>query len=73
MYNILKSYENKPSKNTVDEKNKTLEEALQYLKDTARMWKDNGGAVIELTNETLIVEEANGSETITFSIVEIDE
>lgn len=73
MYNIKKSYDSKPSKNIIEEKGMTLENAKMQLDLNERLWKKNGGIVVERNDEALICEEADGSETITWTIEKLED
>jgi hypothetical protein len=70
-FKIVKNYAKKPSKNTVWENNISWDDAVIEIARVASSWKRNGGLVIEETNTFVIVEEGDGSETITFSIEEM--
>lgn len=69
-FNVTKSYESKPSKNNIEEKEVSLEKALQSLDISEILWRKNGGSIIERTEFSLTVEESDGSETITWTIEE---
>lgn len=69
-YNITKNYEGKPSKNKTEETGLSLEDATNALDHNERLWRKNGGAIISRTETDLVCEESDGSETITWSIVE---
>lgn len=70
MYNIRKEYEGKPSKNHIEEKGLTLEDAKFQLDINENLWRKNGGLVEQRTETTLIVSEADDSERITWTIFE---
>ena len=72
-YNITKSYEGFASKNRTVETGLSLEDANNYLNSTERSWKRNGGLIISKTETTLVVEESDESNTITFEIEEVEE
>lgn len=69
-FNVTKSYESKPSKNNIEEKEVSLEKALQSLNVSEMLWRKNGGLIVERTEFSLTVEELDGSETITWTIEE---
>lgn len=72
MWNIKKTYENQSHKNRIDEVQKTKVDAQLSLTYTARAWARNGGLVKKETKNMLIVEEADGSETIIYTIEKKD-
>lgn len=72
MYNIKKSYDGAPSKNIIEEKGLTIDQATFQLDINERLWRKNGGLVIERTADTLVCEEADGSEKITWSLQEVE-
>ena len=70
-YNLLKNYEEKPSKSHVEKKGISLEKAQFELDVNERLWNKNGGLVIERTDMSLTVQESDESETITWIIKEV--
>jgi hypothetical protein len=72
-YNIKKSYDSKPSKNKTEEMGLSLEKAQFELDIIESLWRKNGGSVIERSEFELICEESDGSETITWTIEEIED
>ena len=73
MFNIRKSYEGSPSKNKIEEKGLSLEKAQFELDINERLWRKNGGSVIERTEFQLVCEESDDSEVITWTIQEIED
>lgn len=73
MYSIKKTYHGHESKNRIDSKNLTLQQAKDELDTNERLWKKNSGVIIEKTEDTLTVEEDNGEGRITYSIEEIND
>jgi hypothetical protein len=69
-YNVNKQYEGKPSKNKVEEKEVTLDRAIQVLDITERLWRKNGGVIVSRSENELVCEESDGSEVITWTIEE---
>lgn len=71
LFNISKSYEGSPSKNKPKyHTGHSWEDSINLLNSTEAAWRRNGGTIISRTESELIVEESDGSETITFSIEE---
>lgn len=70
-YRISKTYVGYESKNRPNyETGLTYENAIQFLNSTEYVWRKNGGNIEERTEDTLTVEESDGSQTIIFSIIE---
>ena len=68
---IAKSYDGYPSRNQPRYKSITgWDNAVVYLDGIASSWKRNGGLIVSRSESELIVEEADGSMTITFEIKE---
>jgi uncharacterized protein YifE (UPF0438 family) len=69
MYIIKKTYPEQPSKNKIDAIHRTRTEAILELNLNERLWKKYGGIVHTRKRYTqLTCQEANGSETITWTI-----
>ena len=72
-FNIRKSYEGFPSKtNNNYESYDNIESAQHAIRFTAERWTRNGGLIVEQTPNKVVVEEADGSNTITFEIYETE-
>lgn len=70
-YNIRKSYEGFPSKTNNDyESHTTIEDARNAIDWIAIRWKNNDGSVLEQSEDRVVCEEQDGSNTITFEIFE---
>ena len=70
-YRISKTYVGFESKNRPSyETGLTLEEAIMSLDGIERNWKKNGGTIVDRTNDSLTVEEGDGSQVIVFEIIE---
>lgn len=70
-YKITKSYKNpnySQSKNKVEGKNLTFEQASKELDIIEMLWRKHGGFVLERNEFDLVCEESDGSEVITWSI-----
>lgn len=68
---IAKSYDGYPSRNQPRYKSITgWDNAVAYLDGIASSWKRNGGLIVSQSESELVVEEADGSMTITFEIKE---
>lgn len=71
LFNIEKKYESKPFKNCIWESNLSWEDATAEINRLENSWNRNTGLVLEISESQIVVEESDGSETITFSIEEI--
>ncbi|NDC40426.1 MAG: hypothetical protein EBZ77_02590 [Chitinophagia bacterium] len=71
-YNVVKTYESKPSKNTVLLRNVTLEKADTELQIHHMLWRKHGGLVISYEPMKLVCEEDDESERITWTIEEVE-
>lgn len=70
-YRISKIYVGYESKNRPNyQTGLTLDEAIKFLNTTEYVWRKNGGIIEERTEDTLTVQESDGSQTIIFSIIE---
>jgi hypothetical protein len=72
-YLIKKSYDSRPSKNHTEETGLSYDDAVASLNYTAKLWSKNSGEIVSHTADELIVAEQDESETITFSIEEIED
>ncbi len=70
MYKITKSYEDQPSRNTVNSFSHTLTDAKKDMQYIAKFWADHGGIVESQTDDELTVTEGNGENRIIFKIEE---
>lgn len=71
LFNIRKSYEGYPSKTNADyETRLTWENAVSSIDGMERLWRRNGGIIVSREESILVVEESDGSNVITFEIIE---
>lgn len=69
LYDIVKSYDSAPSKNRIWESGLTMLQAKQELSHIANRWKQTG-IVSSESEDDVVVEEADSSETIRYYITE---
>ncbi len=72
-YEIIKTYEGFPSKTKTEASALEIDEALSIINWNALQWHRHGGLVVEQSDMYCILEESDGSNVITYQIIEMEE
>jgi hypothetical protein len=72
-YEIIKSYDGFPSKTKTEASSLDIDEAFSIIRWNARGWHRSGGLIIEQSDMHCILEESDGSNLITYQIIEMEE